>query len=58
MRPGNLFESIIMVKLFADILSEGESSASGTNIVAIPIIRVAPQQIAHAAFVRHFLLPV
>ena len=49
------FESICMVELLRDVLTERVASTSGRDAPAAAVIRVGPKQIADGSFVGNFL---
>ena len=49
------FQSICMVELFRDVLTERVASTSGRDAPAAAVIGVGPEEIANGSFVRHLL---
>jgi len=47
-----------LVELGADVAAEKVAGAARRQAPALDVLRVAPQQVAHGAVVRHLLLPV
>lgn len=58
MRARHEGQTIDVIELLGDVLSEGVACASRRNTPAASIIRIRPQQIAHGPLVRHFLYSV
>jgi hypothetical protein len=48
-------ESIVMIELLADILSERVAGSSRRDAPAAPVVGVGPQQVTHGSLVRHLL---
>jgi len=48
-------QPVVVIKRLGDILAKSVSSSSRTNAPAAPIVRVAPQQVAHWAFMWYLL---
>lgn len=55
MRSGNQSQAIVVIESLRDVLAERISCSSRTDTPSTPIIRIAPQQVAHRALVRDFL---
>jgi hypothetical protein len=55
MRPRHQCQPIVVIERFRDILSKRVPSSSRRYAPAAPIIRIAPQKIAHRSFVGDFL---
>lgn len=55
MRPGNLFEIIVVVELLGDIGPEVEAGASKGGGPAGLFVGVGPNQVAHGPVGGHFL---
>ena len=51
-------QAIIVIERLRNVLSKRIPSSSWTYAPPTPIVRVAPQQIAHGPFMRNFLYPV
>ena len=49
------FQSICMVELFRDVLTERVSSTSGRNAPAAAVIGIRPKQVADGSFMGNFL---
>ena len=49
------FESICMVELLRDVLTERVASTSGRDAPAAAVIGVGPQEIANGSLMRHLL---
>src|SRR5271163_1536995 len=48
-------QPVVVIKRLGDILAKSVSSSSRTNAPAAPVVRVAPQQVAHWAFMWYLL---
>lgn len=55
MSTSNSCQTISMVELFTDVLTEGVACATRRNTPAAAVIRVRPEQIADRSLMRHFL---
>eukprot|EP00211_Chloroparvula_japonica_P017738 CAMPEP_0119131886 /NCGR_PEP_ID=MMETSP1310-20130426/10845_1 /TAXON_ID=464262 /ORGANISM="Genus nov. species nov., Strain RCC2339" /LENGTH=298 /DNA_ID=CAMNT_0007122483 /DNA_START=176 /DNA_END=1070 /DNA_ORIENTATION=- len=56
--PHDEFEPVGVVELLADVLPKGVPRSTGGDAPAVALIGVAPQEVAHGAFVGHLLEPV
>lgn len=54
----DLLEAVSVAECLADVLAEGEAGAARTDVIAAAVVRVAPEQVAHAALVGDLLLAV
>mmetsp|Transcript_35740 Transcript_35740/g.87966 ORF Transcript_35740/g.87966 Transcript_35740/m.87966 type:complete len:225 (-) Transcript_35740:339-1013(-) len=55
MRARDEVEAVGVVELLADVLPERVPGAARRDAPPAPVVRVAPQQVAHGALVRHLL---
>lgn len=55
MRSGDQLQAVGVIELFRDVLPEGVAGPAGRDAPPAPIIGVGPKQVAHGAFVGHFL---
>ncbi len=58
MRSGHECEPVAVIKRLGYVLAEGVARTPGWDAPAAPVVRVRPQEVAHGAFVGHFLQPV
>jgi hypothetical protein len=54
----NESKTIIMVERLGNILAESVACTTGRYSPAAPVVGVGPEQIAHWAFVGHFLYTI
>ena len=55
MGPGYKCQAIVMVERFRNVLAEGVASAPRRDAPPAAIVGIRPQEVAHRAFVGHFL---
>mmetsp|Transcript_17004 Transcript_17004/g.38269 ORF Transcript_17004/g.38269 Transcript_17004/m.38269 type:complete len:303 (-) Transcript_17004:283-1191(-) len=55
MRPADQTQPVPMVVLLADVLSEGEPGPPGRDAPSDPVVRIAPEEVAHGSVVGHLL---
>ncbi|KAH3685326.1 hypothetical protein WICPIJ_003678 [Wickerhamomyces pijperi] len=55
MGSGNERETVRMVELLRDILTEGETGTTWRDTPATSVVRIGPQQVTHWAFVWDLL---